>query len=216
MPAMKTSVRTASLFSLAACAGTLVACTTVVEDTTTGTPTSVPDDIADALAALPEAKVIEFTSDGVPTFIVGELAQVGALPADPLAAEVALRPALDPVVAPFRLEPHELDGTDFAGIDIVERRLDRLRRGFAAYRGKAELRPTSARWAWVEYMLAQGDQRAGLAVLDAHTAGGSFAAYKKAFTARGASPTGPRARVPSSAEIIALRKRGAASSSPPG
>ena len=50
-------------------------------------------------------------------------------------------------------------------------------------------------------------QRAGLAVLDAHAAGGSFAAWKKAFLARGATPTGPRARVPSTAEIIALRRR---------
>ncbi len=120
-------------------------------------------------------------------------------------------------VAPFVAKRHTpLDGTDFAGIEVVERRLDRLRRGLAVYRGKAELRPTSARWAWVEYMLAQGDRRAGLAVLDAHAAGGSFAAYKKAFAARGATPTGPRARVASSAEIIALRKRTLLSNSPPG
>ncbi len=116
-------------------------------------------------------------------------------------------------VAPFVAKRHTpLDGTDFAGIEVVDRRLDRLRKGFAVYRGKAELRPTSARWAWVEYMLAQGDRRAGLAVLDAHNAGGSFAAYKKAFAARSAAPTGARARVPSSSEIIALRKRTVAAS----
>ena len=56
-------------------------------------------------------------------------------------------------------------------------------------------------------MLAQGDARAGLAVLDAHRAGGSFAAYRAAFAARGAAPTGPRARVPSTSELIALRRR---------
>jgi hypothetical protein len=56
-------------------------------------------------------------------------------------------------------------------------------------------------------MLAQGDQRAGRAVMDAHRAGGSFAAYKKAFAEHGAVPTGPRARVPSSAEIVALKRR---------
>jgi len=105
---MKTSVRNASLATLATLAGSLLACTTVVEDTTTGTPSSVPDDIAEALAALPEAKVIAFTDDGVPTFIVGELAQVGAMPTDAISAEAALRPALGPVVAPFRLEPEEL------------------------------------------------------------------------------------------------------------
>ena len=61
--------------------------------------------------------------------------------------------------------------------------------------------------AHVEQVLAQGDQRAGLAVLDAHRAGGTFAAWKRAFIERGAEPTGPRARVPSTAEIIALRRR---------
>ena len=39
----------------------------------------------------------------------------------------------------------------------------------------------SARWAWVEYMLAQGGARAGLAALAAWEAGGSFAAWKRAF-----------------------------------
>ena len=113
-------------------------------------------------------------------------------------------------VAPFVAKRHTpLDGSPFAGIDVVEDRLERLRRGLGVYKGKAIVRPTSARWAWVEYMLAQGDQRAGLAVLDAHAAGGSFAAWKKAFIARGATPTGPRARVPSTAEIIALRRRAA-------
>ena len=124
---MKTSVRTASLATLATLAGSFLACTTVVEDTTTGTPSSVPDDIADALAALPEAKVIAFTDDGVPTFIVGELAQVGAMPADAISAEAALRPALGPVVAPFRLEPEELAfqrmGVDESGGNLVHRRV---------------------------------------------------------------------------------------------
>lgn len=111
-------------------------------------------------------------------------------------------------VAPFVAKRHTpLDGAPFAGIDVVEARLARLRRGLARYAGKAELRPTSARWAWVEYMLAQGERVAGLALLDAHRAGGSFAAYKKAFAARGVTPTGPRARVPSTSELIALRRR---------
>jgi radical SAM superfamily enzyme YgiQ (UPF0313 family) len=110
--------------------------------------------------------------------------------------------------APFVAKRHTpLDGTDFAGIDVVEARLARIRRGLAQYGGKAELRATSARWAWVEYVLAQGEQRAGLAVLDAHRAGGGFAAYRRAFAARDVRPTGPRARVPSSSELIALRRR---------
>ncbi len=80
----------------------------------------------------------------------------------------------------------------FAGIREIDDRLDRLRRGL---QGKAEVRPTSARWAWVEYMLAQCGPEAGLAAMDAWRAGGSFAAWKRAFAARGCTPT-LRARVP--------------------
>jgi hypothetical protein len=102
-----------------------------------------------------------------------------------------------------------LDGTDFAGIDLVEARIARLRRGLSAagLGGKVAVRPTSARWAWVEYMIAQGETAAGLAIMDAYRAGGSFAAYKRALAERGVVPTGPRARVPSSLELIALRKK---------
>jgi radical SAM superfamily enzyme YgiQ (UPF0313 family) len=108
-------------------------------------------------------------------------------------------------VAPFVAKRNTpLDGTPFAGIPVVEARLDRLRRGLA---GRAVVRPTSARWAWVEYMLAQGDSRAGLAALDAWRAGGSFAAWKRAFAARDAVPTGPRARVPTTAELLAIKRR---------
>jgi len=50
------------------------------------------------------------------------------------------------------------------------------------------VRPTSSRWAYVEYMLAQCGKQAGLAVMDAHRAGGTFPAYKRAFERRGALP----------------------------
>ena len=43
--------------------------------------------------------------------------------------------------------------------------------------------------------------------MDAHRAGGSFAAYKKAFIARGVEPTGPRARVLSSNEMKAQHRQ---------
>ena len=89
-------------------------------------------------------------------------------------------------VAPFVAKRHTpLDGAPFAGIALVDGRLDRLRRGL---RGRAEVRPTSARWAWVEYMLAQCGPEAGLAALDAWRAGGAFGAWKKAFEARGVQP----------------------------
>ncbi len=108
-------------------------------------------------------------------------------------------------VAPFvakRRTP--LDGTAFAGIPIIEARLRRLRKGL---RGRVKVRPISVRWAWVEYMLAQGTSAAGLAVMDAHAGGGTFAAFKRAFAERGCEPTGPVARVPSTSELIALKKK---------
>jgi radical SAM superfamily enzyme YgiQ (UPF0313 family) len=82
-------------------------------------------------------------------------------------------------IAPFcpkRNTP--LDAAPFAGIRVVEDRLGRLRRGL---RGRVDLRATSARWAWVEYLLAQGGETEGLAVLDAVADGGSFRAYERAF-----------------------------------
>lgn len=89
-------------------------------------------------------------------------------------------------VAPFVAKRNTpLDGAPFAGIKAVEAKLERLRRGL---QGKAEVRPTSARWAWVEYMLAQCGPEGGLAAWDAHKQGGSFAAYKRAFAERGAVP----------------------------
>jgi radical SAM superfamily enzyme YgiQ (UPF0313 family) len=89
-------------------------------------------------------------------------------------------------VAPFVSKRHTpLDGAPFAGIKTVESRLARLRDGL---KGRATVRPTSARWAWVEYMLAQCGPEAGLAALDAWKAGGSFAAFRHAFAERGCTP----------------------------
>ncbi len=83
-------------------------------------------------------------------------------------------------VAPFVPKVNTpLDGASFAGIKVVEARLDRVRAGFRGTR--AELRPTSARWAWVEHRLASGGPAEGEAVLRAVEAGGSFAAWKRAF-----------------------------------
>ena len=87
-------------------------------------------------------------------------------------------------IAPFCAKRNTpLDGEAFAGIDVVESRLDRLKRGL---RGRADVRSTSAKWAWVEYVLAQGGPEEGLAVLAAMRDGGNFAAYKRAFSAIGA------------------------------
>jgi radical SAM superfamily enzyme YgiQ (UPF0313 family) len=84
-------------------------------------------------------------------------------------------------IAPFCSKRNTpLDGQPFAGIATVDARLDRLRRGL---KGRADVRSTSARWAWVEWVLAQGGAAEGRAVLDAVRSGGTFAAYKRAFAA---------------------------------
>jgi len=83
-------------------------------------------------------------------------------------------------IAPFVAKRNTpLDGAPFAGIKIVEDKLARLQKGL---RGKVEVRPTSARWAWVEYVLAQGGLKAGLRAMQAHRAGGKFADWKRAFS----------------------------------
>ena len=84
-------------------------------------------------------------------------------------------------IAPFVAKRNTpLDGEPFAGIKTVEQRLTRLRRGL---RGRVDVRATSARWAWVEYVLAQGGPAEGLAVLQAVRDGGRFADYERAFEA---------------------------------
>lgn len=82
-------------------------------------------------------------------------------------------------VSPFVAKRNTpLDGAPYEGVKEIERKLERLRRGL---QGAVEVRPTSARWAWVEYQLAQGASDAGLRALAAHRAGGHFAAWKRAF-----------------------------------
>jgi radical SAM superfamily enzyme YgiQ (UPF0313 family) len=93
-------------------------------------------------------------------------------------------------IAPFVAKRNTpLDGAPFAGVREVEAKLERVRKGLA---GTAEVRPTSARWAWIEYLLAQGGSEAGRRALAAHRAGGSFAAWKRAFADGGAGRTALR------------------------
>lgn len=105
---------------------------------------------------------------------------------DECAAFVSELAAVIPValgIAPFCAKRNTpLDRSPFAGISTVNARLERLRRGL---KGRADVRGTSARWAWAEYVLAQGGQREGRAVRDAVFAGGTFADYKRAFEAAG-------------------------------
>jgi radical SAM superfamily enzyme YgiQ (UPF0313 family) len=71
-----------------------------------------------------------------------------------------------------------LGDAPFAGLSRIEHTLDRLRAGLD---GSAEIRSTSARWAWVEYRMSQGDAAAGHAALAAWRAGGDFRAWERAF-----------------------------------
>ncbi len=91
-------------------------------------------------------------------------------------------------IAPFCAKRNTpLDRQPFAGVDVVASRLKRLRKGL---RGRAEVRSTSARWAWVEYVLAQGGEREGLAFARAVRSGGKFSDYRRELEAIGASPKG--------------------------
>src|SRR3954467_13240251 len=107
-----------------------------------------------------------------------------------LAAEISRIVPLSFGCAPFVAKRNTpMDGSPFTPIEETERRVAYLR---AKLRGRAEIRPTSPRWAWVEYMLAQGGEDAGLAALDAWRAGGSFASWRRAFRERGVRPFGAR------------------------
>lgn len=76
----------------------------------TGVATAAtPTDVAGALAALPAADVVQTTADGVPTFMRGMLGQAPLTDASDLAGtQLAMRPALAPVLASLRLRPAEL------------------------------------------------------------------------------------------------------------
>ena len=69
-------------------------------------PKEDADDIATALAALPEAEVMQSTADGVPMYIRGELGKVGDAQTDD---DASLRPNLAPVLAPMRLHTDDME-----------------------------------------------------------------------------------------------------------
>lgn len=118
---------------------------------------------------------------GLPTETFDDIDELIRFSRD-LAAIVPVSLAISPFV-PKRNTP--LDGSEFEPVASLDQKLARLRAGL---KGKVELRSTSAKWAWVEYMLSQGDERAGLAAMDAWQAGGNYAAWQNAFAGRGAQP----------------------------
>ena len=82
-------------------------------------------------------------------------------------------------IAPF-VSKHNtpLANQPFAGIGEIDARLSHLKR---AVKGRVRFVSTSARWAWLEYQLAQGGPQAGLALGEAFRKGGKFRDYKKAL-----------------------------------
>jgi radical SAM superfamily enzyme YgiQ (UPF0313 family) len=91
----------------------------------------------------------------------------------------AIHPRVAYGVAPFVAKRNTpLDGAPFESIDVLDAKLARLR---AAVAGRVTLRPTSPKWAWIEYRLAQGGMDAGRAAGRAARAGGRFADWKAAL-----------------------------------
>jgi radical SAM superfamily enzyme YgiQ (UPF0313 family) len=100
--------------------------------------------------------------------------------------ELARIAPLSMTISPFVAKRNTpLDGAPFESISTLDAKLAILRAGT---KGSVSLRPSSTRWAWVEYMLSQGGESAGLAAWDAWRAGGSFQAWKRAFASRDANP----------------------------
>jgi radical SAM superfamily enzyme YgiQ (UPF0313 family) len=91
----------------------------------------------------------------------------------------AVAPRLAFGIAPFVAKKNTpLDGSPFEPIEIVEAKLARLR---ARVRGRVTIRPTSPKWAFIEYRLAQGGFAAGLAAAAATRAGGRYSDWRSAF-----------------------------------
>ena len=100
-------------------------------------------------------------------------------------------------ISPFVAKKNTpLDRAPFESVASLNAKLARLRAGV---KEKVEIRSVSARWAWVEYMLSQGDETTGLAALEAWRAGGSHADWKHAFStdSRGGGSTGISTRISS-------------------
>ena len=95
-----------------------------------------------------------------------------------LTNELSVRSSIALAVSPFVAKRNTpLEKERFAGVTVLNRRLKRLRKSLSP---QVDLRSTSARWAWVEYCLAQGGPEMGHAARAAQSAGSGFAAWKQA------------------------------------
>ena len=95
-----------SIWKLLLATAAIAGCDANVDGWVKQDPDTPPDDVARALEALPNATVLDWTKDHLPTYVVGEMARIGAMNSDDAAtSEAALRPFIAPVVKPFRLTP---------------------------------------------------------------------------------------------------------------
>ena len=88
-------------------------------------------------------------------------------------------------VSPFvpkRHTPHYADR--FAGVKEIERKLKFVAKGLGKHRSRVELRSVSARWAWVEAVIARGGPEVGLAALQLVDRE-NYAGWKKALESVG-------------------------------
>jgi radical SAM superfamily enzyme YgiQ (UPF0313 family) len=108
-------------------------------------------------------------------------------------------------IAPFVAKRNTpLDRAPFEPIESLDDKLARLR---AAVRGRVLLRPTSPKWAWVEYRLAQGGFEAGRAAARAARAGGRFADWKAALADVPQPVAAPPALQPPTVAIASISTR---------
>jgi len=73
------------------------------------------------------------------------------------------------------------DGAPFEPIPSLTAKLTRIRSGL---KGKVDVRPSSVRWAWVEYMLSQSGKMPVWRLWMPGETGGRFSSWKQAFARR--------------------------------
>jgi vibriolysin len=89
-------------------AAALVGCGDPTEQTKNDTGNS-NEDIQEALAKLPEAQVLQTSTDGIPQFVVGDLGRIDMVQdVGLIAGDASLRSALPPILKLFRLENDDL------------------------------------------------------------------------------------------------------------
>jgi radical SAM superfamily enzyme YgiQ (UPF0313 family) len=118
---------------------------------------------------------------GVPEETLGDIDELIRL-----SLELSRIAPLSLSISPFVAKKNTpLEHAPFEAVPQQQAKLSRIRSGL---KGAVNIKPSSPRWAWVEYMLSQGGETAGLAAMDAWKEGGSFSSWKRAFLRHEVSP----------------------------